>query len=121
MLTVLWRLEGSPASDSVHYTDVPEHEWYADAVSWASDLGLALGHGNGTFGPEDPLTLEQLAAFLHRYAQLKQGGITETSLSAAMNWAEAQGLLAGMEQVTSPTAPALRTQIAWMLKGLLDQ
>lgn len=121
VLTVLWRLEGSPASDSVHYTDVPEHEWYADAVSWASDLGLALGHGNGTFGPEDPLTLEQLAAFLHRYAQLKQGGITETSLSAAMNWAEAQGLLAGMEQVTSPTAPALRTQIAWMLKGLLDQ
>jgi len=121
VLTVLWRLEGSPASDSVHYTDVPEHEWYADAVSWASDLGLALGHGNGTFGPEDPLTLEQLAAFLHRFAQLKQGGITETSLSAAMNWAEAQGLLAGMEQVTSPTAPALRTQIAWMLKGLLDQ
>ena len=121
VLTVLWRLEGSPASDSVHYTDVPEHEWYADAVSWASDLGLALGHGNGTFGPEDPLTLEQLAAFLHRYAQLKQGGITETSLSAAMNWAEAQSLLAGMEQVTSPTAPALRTQIAWMLKGLLDQ
>ena len=68
------------------------------------------------------VTLEQLAAFLYRYVQYKAGE-TEivTGLDAAMAWAQAEGLLDGMEGVTTPDAPALRVQIAHMLLKVLGK
>jgi len=110
-----------PNSETV-YTDVTENDWYFAPLGWATGLDLALGFGDGTFGPDKAVTLEQLAAFLYRYVQYKAGE-TEivTGLDAAMAWAQAEGLLDGMEGVTTPDAPALRVQIAHMLLKVLGK
>ncbi|MBQ9931082.1 MAG: S-layer homology domain-containing protein, partial [Firmicutes bacterium] len=74
MVTMLWRLEGEPIcgqGKSGTFIDVPEYTWYTEAVEWAAANEIVLGHGNGTFKPEAPVTREQAAAILFRYAQHK--------------------------------------------------
>lgn len=122
VVTVLWRLEGSPENSDSIYTDVTADDWYLAPLGWATGRDLALGFGDGTFGPTQAVTLEQLAAFLYRYVQYKAGE-TEivTGLDAAMEWALQEGLLEGMEGITTPDAPALRVQIAHMLLKVLGK
>ena len=65
----LYRAAGSPAvSGSDSFTDTAEGAWYADAVLWASRQGVISGYGSGLFGTDDPVTREQIAAILWRYA-----------------------------------------------------
>ncbi len=72
IVTVLWRMEGKPeVSYTGVFTDVPAGKWYTEGVEWAASKGIVLGYGDGTFGPEDYVTREQLAAILFRYAQYK--------------------------------------------------
>jgi len=68
---MLYSLEGKPAAGRADFADVAEGAWYADAISWAGGEGIVSGYGD-TFGPNDPITREQLAAILYRYAQ-KEG------------------------------------------------
>lgn len=72
LAAILWRMEGSPApgADSA-FTDTVPGAWYAAAVAWCAEHGLMDGYGSGLFGPEDPITREQLAALLYRYTQFK--------------------------------------------------
>ena len=65
---MLYSLEGKPAAGSADFADVAEGAWYADAISWAAGEGIVSGYGD-TFGPNDPITREQLAAILYRYAK----------------------------------------------------
>ena len=72
VITVLWRLEGEPQADyTINFTDVAEGAWYTDVVRWAVKEEIMGGYGDGTFGPNDPITWEQLAAILYRYAGYK--------------------------------------------------
>ena len=69
IVTILHRLEGTPAvSTSGTFADVAAGQYYTDAVEWASANGIVGGYGNGRFGPNDPITREQLAAMMYRYA-----------------------------------------------------
>lgn len=52
-----------PVFDSP-FSDVSYGSWYYDAVAAASDLGVMNGYGDGTFGPDDPLTREQFATII---------------------------------------------------------
>lgn len=54
------------------FADIPENLWYTDAVLWAYENGIVTGYENGLFGPADPITREQMAAMLHRYAAYAQ-------------------------------------------------
>ena len=68
---VLWRMAGEPEPQGLDsFSDVDRDAWYAKAVAWASEAGVAHGYGEaGTFfGPEDKVTREQLATFLMRFA-----------------------------------------------------
>ena len=72
VVTILHRLEGTPETAFAGvFEDVEPGIWYSDAVEWAADEGIVNGYGNGKFGPNDPVTSEQLAAILHRYANYK--------------------------------------------------
>ncbi len=108
IVTILHRLEGEPESDSDHgFHDVHDSAWYSEAVAWAAEVGIASGYGDGSFGPEDAITREQLAAILYRYAEYKGydvstmaslGGYTDSHevgdwAVGAMEWANANGLL----------------------------
>jgi uncharacterized repeat protein (TIGR02543 family) len=69
VVTVLWRLAGSPVLDGAvnQFTDVMDGLWYSDAVMWAAANGIVSGYGNGLFGPEDNITREQMAVIIINY------------------------------------------------------
>ena len=131
IVTVLYRLEGAPAvSGSSGFTDVADGQYYADAVAWASSNGIVGGYGNGLFGPNAPITREQMAVILYRYAQYKGYDVTASAdLSGyddvaqvssyaleALQWANAEGLVNGTSDTTlTPGGSATRSQIAVIL------
>ena len=67
-VTVLYRLAGSPAvSSGEGFSDVADDIWYTDAVLWGKATGISTGYGGGLFGPDDPVTREQMCAMLVRW------------------------------------------------------
>ncbi len=131
VVTILWRLAGSPSSTGAGYVDVADGQWYAQAVRWAGEKGIVNGVGGGAFAPDAPITREQMAAILYRYARY-QGYAVDGSgdLSAfadaasvspyaveAMTWANAAGLITGMDERTlAPQGSATRAQTATILQ-----
>ena len=129
IVTVLYRLEGSPATVvSDTFSDVPAGQWYSEAVAWAVESGIANGYGDGRFGPNNPITREQLAAFLHRYAKsrnmllpvsgtLNQPDAAKVDAWAieAMTWAYSKGIIEEVDGNLAPLDNALRHMIATAL------
>ncbi|WP_209344916.1 S-layer homology domain-containing protein [Flavonifractor sp. AGMB03687] len=131
MATTLYRMEGSPAVDgTISFSDVAEGRYDTEAILWASQEGLLLGYGNGTFGPDDLITREQLATLLYRYAAYKgwdttsaadlsgysDSGSISSFAQEAMAWAVAQGLIQGTGTSTlSPASSATRAEVATIL------
>lgn len=67
---ILYRLAGSPRpSGGSPFADVPDGAWYAPAVAWGAETAVVEGYGGGRFGPGDPVTREQFAVILRRYAE----------------------------------------------------
>ena len=129
IVTVLYRLEGSPATAAAsEFNDVPANQWYSDAVAWAVKYGITNGYGDGRFGPDDPITREQLAVFLYRYAKSRNiivpayGKLLQSDASKidswaldAMTWAYSKGIIEEVEGVLAPVDKALRHMIATAL------
>ena len=105
LATVIYRMAGSPAvTAAAGFTDAGGSAWYGGAVSWTSNAGILSGYGNGAFGVNDPVTREQMATALWRYAGAPTAGTAETFTDAAVispwaltavNWARAGGILNG--------------------------
>lgn len=134
VLAVLYRLEGSPApKEAASFPDVPEKAWYSSAAAWAKETGISTGYGNGNLGPNDTVTREQLAMFLYRYAQFKNGVIAEGVLDLypdgdkvskwavpGMKHALGLGLMTGNGKGDlSPLGLASRAELAVILKRLM--
>jgi len=130
IVTILYRLEGEPATAAPSFDDVAEGEYYTNAVAWAAENHIVNGYGDGSYGPNDPVTREQMAAILYRYAAYKGGDVTARGTLAdyadagqispyavdAMAWANAEGLVNGMSATTlAPTGNATRAQVATIL------
>ena len=72
VITVLWRLEGEPqTTNAISFTDVAEGAWYTDVIRWAVREGIMGGYDDGSFGPNNPIKWQELAAILYRYAGYK--------------------------------------------------
>jgi len=72
LAAILYRLEGQPQTAAGgNFTDVPSGKWFSDGVNWAASKGIVAGYENGEYGPEDPITREQFAAIMARYAKFK--------------------------------------------------
>ncbi|MBP2072299.1 S-layer homology domain-containing protein [Thermoanaerobacterium butyriciformans] len=72
IVTALYRLAGChKTSASVNFTDVINGTEMSDAISWANKNSIAVGYGNGKFGPNDPITREQFAAMMFNFAKWK--------------------------------------------------
>ncbi|MCL2044882.1 MAG: S-layer homology domain-containing protein [Oscillospiraceae bacterium] len=80
IVTILHRMSGKADASSLSnpFTDVPDDAWYADAVKWGAANGIIEGYGNKTFGPNDPITREQLATILCRYAEYSNMELPES-------------------------------------------
>jgi len=71
-VTVLYRMAGSPDVSDLDnpFGDVEDGTWYTDAVKWAAANGIVSGVGGGLYDPNAPITRQDLAVILARYADL---------------------------------------------------
>ena len=137
MATILWRMEGSPAPKGKNsFTDVEAGKWYADAITWTAENGIFAGYGKDKFGPDDPITREQLAAIFYRYADYKGYDLTVKGnldkfkdadkitdyAETAMGWAVGSGLMKGKSgNLLDPQGTATRAEIAAMLHRFIEK
>ena len=123
---VLYNLADGTASTAAGFPDVAASAWYADAVNWAAANGYVTGYDNGSFGPEDSLTREQLAVILYRYAGSPEptgslDGFTDAASASdyavdALRWAVGEGLLTGKDGGRlDPAGTASRAELAQIL------
>ncbi len=138
--TILWRMAGSPVVNyAMNYTDVAQGQWCSEAIRWATSEGVVTGYGNGLFGTNDPITREQLATMLWRYAQtegydvsigedtniLSYTDVADLSEYAipAMQWAVGAGIINGTGDgsTLTPQGQATRAQAATVLMRFCEQ
>ena len=140
IVTILWRLSGSPVVNYLmDFDDVDPAAYYAEAIRWATSEGIAGGYGGGVFGPDDPITREQLAVMLHRYAQHEGFDVSigeDTNILSyadaftvseyavsALQWACGAGIISGTGDgsTLTPQGEATRAQAAVMLMRFCEE
>jgi hypothetical protein len=128
---VLYNLEQDPktAADAI-FPDVSDNAWYADAISWAVEHKITNGYSDGSFGPEDSITREQLVTMLYRYFgspatggaidRFPDAGRVSSYATDAMNWAVSAGIITGTDAGTlSPGTTATRAEVATMFQRFM--
>jgi hypothetical protein len=134
IVTILYRLEGTPAAGANSFSDVAAGKYYTDAVAWAAENEIVGGYGNGKFGPEDAITREQMAVILMNYAKFKGYDVSmstdlskytdEGSISSwakdAISWANAISLIQGDGSKLMPAGNAERCQVAAILQRFIE-
>lgn len=126
VVQVLHKLAGSPkVRTSADFSDVAENAWYAEAVNWAVQKGVVKGISKTEFAPDVPMTRQDLAAVLWRYAGSPKtsaglSGYADRSQIAsyaktAMVWMTEQGYLKGSNDCLSPAKTASRAETAAIL------
>ena len=131
VVQILYRMSGEPAvSYGSGFTDVASNAWYADAIAWAARNNIVNGTGAATFDPNAPVTREQFATMLYRYARYRgfNTSLTANILSyydvnqvseyafEALQWACAEGIVNGTSTgYLTPQGNATRAQLAAML------
>lgn len=141
IVTVLYRLEGSPeTSGQMPFEDVPAKYYYHDAIAWSYENGIVNGVSGTQFAPDADVTREQLVTIFYRYANAKGYGtvgmgdlensrvnhyrdVDDLSNYArnAMVWAEGRGIIKGMTDTTlEPQGSANRAQFATIMKRFAD-
>ena len=137
LVTILYRNEGEKAEykDNL-FTDVVKGEYYENAVSWAQQNGIVKGVSETEFAPDEPITREQIAAIMHRYAEFKKIDVSvreDTNILSysdfdmvseyavePMQWAMGSGLINGRTETTlNPQDNATRAEIAAILHRFL--
>ena len=126
LATVLYRMAGSPAvSGQDNFTDTDNNAWYSDAVLWAQQKGYVTGYNSQTFGTNDPVTREQVATILWRYAGSPAAGSSAGYADAdqisnwateAADWAKEDEIISGKPgNCFDPAGLATRAEAAVML------
>lgn len=126
IVTILWRVEGSPEGYTCNFSDVKAGTWYYKGVAWAQSTGIVSGVGDGKYAPNQTLTREQMATIVYRYAQKKLNAQkTDFDFSAysdantissyakeGVSWLMAQGALHCENNKVQPKEPAKRAEVA---------
>lgn len=131
MAQMIYAMEGRPINWwGQSYKDVEKGRYYEDAVSFVSHNKIMTGYNEDTFGPDDPITREQLATLLRGYAlYLNKSTSNATAITSyddhrsvsswaviSMEWAVGSGIIAGRNgNKLAPTAKATRAEVAQML------
>ena len=136
LATILWRQADSPtADDAMPYLDVAPDAYYAGAIRWAADEQIVTGYDETHFGPEMPVTREELTAMLFRFARSQ--GMESVNLSEhltsfsdapqvsdfavpALNWAVGSGIILGDSGLLAPQDTVTRAEAAQMLMRYME-
>lgn len=133
LVAVLWRAEGMPEAPAASFRDL-KAAWYRDAVNWAADNEIVAGYSAEAFGPDDPITREQLAAILYRYGAYKGYDMQESASFADfrdaddvhdwaapyISWAVGTKLLVGDNNRLLPQDSATRAEVAALLMRFIE-
>ena len=130
LATVLYRIEGEPdVTGEDVFPDTSADSWYSDAVVWASQNEYINGYTDGRFGTNDPVTREQFAAILWRYAgRLTAGSAPDFADAAsisdyardAVSWARSTGIISGRgNNLFAPRDSATRAEAATILRNFM--
>ena len=138
-VTVLFNKENAPAQTyKKTFSDVPQGQWYTNAVMWAVNKKITAGVGGGKFGTNTTITREQLATMLYSYAkEVKKVKMTSSSTALngfsdkskisswamdAMKWAVTNKIMNGKAaKVLDPKGQATRAECAQMIKNYCDK
>ena len=129
---MLYEQAGKPeVGAGMNYTDVETDSPYAQAIRWVSGEGLMSGYGDGSFGPEDTLTREQLTVILWRYAgspmlmdypgltQYSDAGEISRFAQPAMAWAHQKGdISADEDNLLNPQGGATQEIVETVLSSV---
>ena len=132
LVTILYRMEGSPQGGGWSpFTDVDPELYYAQPIAWAAWNGIVKGITETTFSPDAPVTRQQMAAILYRYAAWKKWDVSQQGnlfqftdweqiqeyARTPLAWASAAGLIQGKENnILDPAGTATRAQVATLLQ-----
>ncbi len=129
-VTVLGRLDKADVSKytTPTFSDVVAGQWYTSYVEWAAANGIVNGMGNGVYGINGSITVEQACTILFRY----NGGKTSDKLESTkladysdaskvsswakegVEWALANGIYDGKLGKLEPSSAASRADVAMM-------
>lgn len=132
LAVMLYEQAGKPeVAFNANYTDVAADSSYAQAICWVTNEGLMGGYGDGSFGPEDTLTREQLTVIVWRYAGspmlMDYPGLTQCSdadeispfAQSAMAWAHQKGYITISENgLLDPQGAATQGMVDAVLTSL---
>lgn len=134
VVTMLWRMAGEPYVSGGSFSDVASGRYYSTAVAWAAKNGIVDGYSSTVFGVNDPVTREQFATILYRYAKYMGYSTTGSSLTGyydansvsswardAMGWAVKNGIITGSgNSRLNPTGTASRAEVAQMFMSFYE-
>lgn len=122
---VLYNLEGRPEpAGSGGFSDVEAGHWYARSSAWAAETGTLPGLEDGRFAPEEPVTRQEVALALWRYAGSPRDGGDAARPGAetqALGWAAEHRVLQGRGGGLDPEGRATRAEAAQMVKNFLER
>ena len=132
-VTMLHRAESCPDAEGAGFDDAAGL-WFEEAAAWGEATGVVDGYGGSSFGGDDPVTREQMAVFLMRYAEhlgldtsaradlseFPDGSEASTWASQAMSWAVAEGLFSGRDGRLDPTDGAIRAEASAVVMRFIN-
>lgn len=139
IVTMLWRMEGSPNIVSENsFPDVKSTDYFYNAVLWSSSNRIASGYSTtGKFGPNDNITREQLATLLRNYAKYKNKDVSASAdlikfkdkngvssyAKEGIEWAIANKIMNGKDNGTriDPKGNASRAEVAVMITNYCNK
>ena len=119
------------------FSDVPAGSYSAGAIAWAAKNGITEGYGDGSFHPTEPITRQQMAAFMNRFMvyYAKNNSVRFVVQGKKINFKDAAdiaayakdavpycvkfGMIQGYEDGTfRPNATATRAHVAAIIERL---
>lgn len=133
-VTVIYRMENEPQTGKCAFTDVESGSYYENAVAWANENGIVSGISEECFAPNEPITREQMAAIIYRYAAFKGYDITTSSNTSytdndnisdyakdAVIWAAEKSVMTGNTDGSfAPKANTTRAQVASVFMRMVE-
>lgn len=133
-ITMLYNMSQNPSIKNFNskFKDVKYSQntsWYYYAVIWASENNIVSGYSNNNFGPNDPITREQLAVILKNYcnykgkvksvkadySKLSDSNRISKYAKTSMDWAVGSKIITGDNGKIKPQGNATRAEVASMI------
>lgn len=131
-VTVLGRMSGEEISGTSSFSDVDNEKYYAPYIAWANKNGIVNGISTTKFNPDEPVTCEQAATIIIKYAQYKGVTLQTKSISPSTtgvsHWAMENVINAGKAGIITKqntngydyTSSATRADVASMISNYME-